>query len=251
MNSFLHSLYVSSFNSGPLTIKQGVSAASNSSFSDHLYQAESKIENNFSMLASQPHLSSSAIQHLSSLLQLKLQTSLYSLVSDNDDTVEPPLNNLSDICLRNTASLIPVSKFGHSHLTSPAVSDADNHLQTIIDTASVTYGVEKPLIVSVIKAESNFNPDAESPKGALGLMQLMPATARELGVSEPLDPVQNIMGGTKYLKQLLHRYDGNTPLALAAYNWGMGNLERNPDKMPDETVEYVKKVINTCKTFKI
>ena len=73
-------------------------------------------------------------------------------------------------------------------------------------------------------------------------MQLMPGTAQELGVEDPFDPRQNIMGGTRYLKQLLGRYDGDRDLALAAYNWGMGNLERHPEQMPDETVNYINKV---------
>ncbi len=115
-------------------------------------------------------------------------------------------------------------------------------IEGIIQKAAKTFGVNSGLIKAVIHAESSFNPDAVSPKGAMGLMQLMPDTARELGVKDPLNPTENVMGGTRYLKQLLDRYDGSTPLALAAYNWGMGNLDSRQSQMPTETKNYVAKI---------
>jgi len=112
----------------------------------------------------------------------------------------------------------------------------------IIQKASRQYGVDADLIRAVIKAESNFNPRAVSHAGAQGLMQLMPATARGLGVSNSFDPEQNVMAGTRFLKGLLDRYNGDLDAALAAYNWGPGNVDRRPERLPRETRDYLVKV---------
>ncbi|WP_305042776.1 lytic transglycosylase domain-containing protein [Geoalkalibacter sp.] len=128
-----------------------------------------------------------------------------------------------------------------SLLNANNISEAGS-LEQIVDKAAQRYQIAPELIKAVIKAESSFNPKAVSPAGAQGLMQLMPATARELGVDNPFDPEQNVMGGTRYLRDLLNRYDGDLDKALAAYNWGMGNLARSNGRLPEETRNYQVRV---------
>lgn len=117
-------------------------------------------------------------------------------------------------------------------------------MNTIFEEASARYGVSVSLLKAVAKAESNFNASAVSPAGAIGVMQLMPATAKSLGVTDPYDARQNIMGGAKYLSENLKRF-GDVELALAAYNAGPNAVTKYGGVPPyTETQNYVKKVIN-------
>jgi soluble lytic murein transglycosylase len=113
-----------------------------------------------------------------------------------------------------------------------------------IDEAATLYGVDFPLLKAVIRAESAFDPKAVSKKGALGLMQIMPENLKAFRVYDPFDPWQNIMGGTRYLKTLIKRFDGQVPLALAAYNAGPRRVDLHRGIPPiQETEDYVKKVM--------
>jgi soluble lytic murein transglycosylase-like protein len=126
---------------------------------------------------------------------------------------------------------------------APAVETTGSHwLDPVIARASSRYGVDVGLIKAVIKAESNFNPHAVSHAGARGLMQLMPGTARSLGVNDSFDPEQNVMAGTRFLSDLLKRYNGDLDSALAAYNWGPGNVDKKPGRLPRETRDYLARV---------
>jgi hypothetical protein len=120
----------------------------------------------------------------------------------------------------------------------------NNSFKYLAEKKARQHNMDPRLIKAVIKVESSWNPDAVSPKGAMGLMQLMPGTASDMGVANPFDPKQNIGGGVRYLRYLLDRFDGNLTLALAAYNAGPGVVERvgTIPSIP-ETITYVNRVM--------
>lgn len=130
--------------------------------------------------------------------------------------------------------------------TFPKSTGSKTDFDDIINQAAATYNIPAKLIKSVIQQESNFNVSAKSYAGASGLMQLMPATAKSLGVTNIFDPTQNIMAGSKYLSQMLTRYNGDMALSLAAYNAGPGNVDKYGGIPPfRETQNYVNKIMNS------
>jgi soluble lytic murein transglycosylase-like protein len=117
-------------------------------------------------------------------------------------------------------------------------------LAALVDQAAQAHGLSPSLLAALVQEESGFDPAARSPVGAMGLTQLMPATAAALGVTNPYDPVENLNGGAAYLSGLIHRYGGNVALALAAYNAGPGAVDRWGGIPPyPETQRYVQNVL--------
>jgi soluble lytic murein transglycosylase-like protein len=116
----------------------------------------------------------------------------------------------------------------------------------IVDEVSRTYGLESALLHAVISVESRYNPKAVSKKGAAGLMQLMPQTAKRYGVADAFDPLQNLNGGARYLRDLLRLFNNNTSLALAAYNAGEHAVMKHGNRIPPyrETLNYVPQVLD-------
>lgn len=135
----------------------------------------------------------------------------------------------------------PVDPFRVGRAT---LSQAPGDIRDMIAAAASSAGVDSDLLEALVQAESDFNPKALSPKGAAGLTQLMPGTARALGVSDPFDPSQNLAGGAKYLAQMLRTFGGDERLALAAYNAGPGAVRKYGGVPPyEETRNYVDRIM--------
>jgi soluble lytic murein transglycosylase-like protein len=129
--------------------------------------------------------------------------------------------------------------------SSPALSSKASDFDSIINEASTTYNVDPRFVKAIIQQESGFNPNATSPCGAMGMMQLMPDTARGLGVRNGYDAKENIMGGVKYIKQQLDAFGGDKEKALAAYNAGPGAVQKFGGVPPyAETQNYVKNIMS-------
>ena len=137
-------------------------------------------------------------------------------------------------------------------LTAPIPSHSAPDLEQVVNSASAAYHLDPDLVNTVIHAESGFNPHAVSPKGARGLMQLMPSTASALGVKDAFDPEENVGGGSRYLRELLERYNFDLVKALAAYNAGPQRVEQYNGVPPfHETRAYVARIVHDYNRKKI
>ena len=172
-------------------------------------------------------------------------TNVAVAAANNPTMQQKDFEDLIDKQVRNSYAKLRTSN-------KAAVFGGNTKYDNLINGYAMQYNIDPLLIKAIIKQESGFNPNAKSGAGAKGLMQLMPATAREVGVKNPLDPKQNIAGGVKYFAKQLEAFDGNIPLALAAYNAGAGNVKKYGNKIPPfkETQNYVKNIMATYNSIK-
>lgn len=196
-----------------------------------------------------------AIQRAASLNQrvINIENQLNPEIENNTqtfvDALKKSMNEKYTFRLQNsTTDIKKTAQNSSSVSSSQTVPTSSNYtreqLGNIVSNISAKYNVDEKLVNAVIRQESGFNVKAKSKAGAMGLMQLMPATAKGLGVKDPYNPVQNVEGGVKYLSNLLKKYNGNVILALAAYNAGSGAVDKYNGVPPyKETQNYVKSIL--------
>lgn len=208
---------------------------------------EQVFDNTVNSLKSNENSEKQLIEHLQ-LMQIQLLQGLFSgeddTSPDNDFSGLSSIDGLQHLALQRSQV---VDRYRVSQQVEPPkpVLQETSKITKMIDHVAEKISLSPELIRSVVSAESAYNPTAVSHAGAQGLMQLMPETAQELGVQDSFDPLQNLLGGSKYLKQLLEKYDGDLDSALAAYNWGQGNVDRKGlEQMPAETRDYLARVKN-------
>lgn len=176
---------------------------------------------------------------------------LYVLHLDNGGVIQVPEDQVDRIEADAEAEGQPGASGGGARLDQFIASKEAGALRELIRRAALDHRLEEELLVAVIFAESAFDPRAVSPKGAMGLMQLMPDTAARFGVEQPFDPWQNLNGGAAYLRQLFDKYGGDLKLALAAYNAGEGRVQTYQGVPPfSETVNYISRVTTLYQSFR-
>jgi soluble lytic murein transglycosylase-like protein len=182
-------------------------------------------------------------------IQLQMMSEIMKETLGDSDSFQLVLESMMKAAADSNTDL---SSLGISDSNTPEQLPSNANIDEAVEKASDKYNIDKDLIMSVINQESAFNPYAKSSAGAMGLMQLMPDTADEMGVTDPYNVDENIDGGTHYLKSLLDMYAQNKELALSAYNAGPGTLLQRGvdssseiDKLPDETRNYVSSIMKS------
>ena len=185
------------------------------------------------------------------LLPLEARADIYSFTDERGVVHFTNIKGLDPRykLVRREGSSVPVNPAPARRLPT---EEEIRRYRSIVESAARSHGVDMNLVHAVITAESGYNPTALSPKGASGLMQLMPETAKRYGVRNIWDPVENVHGGVRYLKDLLAMFNGNMELALAGYNAGENAVIRAGHRIPPyaETVAYVPKVIDYYRKFR-
>lgn len=191
--------------------------------------------------AASPGQLQDTVQPLARLMADSEVRMLRSLFSDEDESA--PLTLLPTIPQSQRSQIIDRYRQAQQPSLRDPLPAGRPQIDRMIDRVAAEVSLAPELIHAVVAAESSYDPNAVSPAGARGLMQLMPETATELGVRDSFDAQENLRGGSRYLKQLLDKYDGDLDRALAAYNWGQGNVDRQGlEKMPGETRAYLSRV---------
>ena len=175
---------------------------------------------------------------------------VYAYSDGNDSVVLTNLQETGRTALFTVALFREDDAPARLQSTGPRMAPPD--VARLVDAVAPSSGLEPQLLLAVISAESGFRAKAVSPKGAQGLMQLMPATARRLGVGDPFDPEQNVRGGARYLTELLRMFNDDLRLALAAYNAGEGAVMRYGRDVPPypETKQYVARVMERYRALR-